>query len=62
MGEFVVATERAQNVRGFERREVQAEPDETAMSFIAIMRLSPSMKAKLTFRLWGERRSQSPFR
>ena len=40
----------------------QAEPDETAMSFMAIIRLSPSMNAKLTLRLCGERCSMLPLR
>ena len=42
--------------------QVQAEPDETAMSFMAIIRLSPSMNAKLTLRLCGERCSMLPLR
>ncbi len=40
--------------------DVQAEPDETATSLIAMISDSPSTKLKLTFRLCGTRRSMLP--
>ena len=40
--------------------EVQAEPEDTAMSLIAMISDSPSTKLKLTLRLCGVRRSMSP--
>src|SRR3989442_11567239 len=39
--------------------EVQAEPEDTAMSFTAMISDSPSTKLKLTLRLCGMRRSRS---
>ena len=40
--------------------EVQADPEETAMSLMAMMSDSPSTKLKLTLRLCGTRCSMSP--
>src|SRR6185312_12135021 len=40
--------------------DVHAEPDDTARSLTAMMRLSPSTKLKLTLRLCGTRCSRLP--
>ena len=45
---------------GSSEADVHADPDDTAMSLIAMMSDSPSTKLKLALRLCGTRCSMSP--
>ena len=49
--ELVGPAERPQHVRRLSEADVQAEPEDTARSFTAMISDSPSTKLKLTFRL-----------
>jgi len=59
--QLVVAPECAQHIRRFQTREVQAEPEDTAMSLSAMISDSPSTKVEAYVQVSGDASPMSPF-